>query len=107
MQLLHARHMPSFLGLLHTVADKHDASTHVQERSEAANGFLPRNPQRVQRPGRRTKEMEHRLVMARMQRQIPDDGSHTEMIGTNHQTDNDDNEPLECGYSGKTITECQ
>jgi len=44
--------------------------------------------------------------MTRMQRQIPDDGSDTEMIGTNHQTDNDDNEPLEGGGAGKASSKC-
>ncbi|CAG5078195.1 Uncharacterized protein TXXE_02110 [Thermobacillus xylanilyticus] len=28
------------------------------------------------------------------------------MIGTNHQTDNDDNEPLEGGDAGKASSKC-
>lgn len=70
------------------------------------NDILLGEPQRSRRPGGRTKEMDHRLVMTGMQRQIPDDGSDTEIIGTNHQTDNDDNEPLEGGGAGKASSKC-
>ncbi|EJW13830.1 hypothetical protein PAV_4c03860 [Paenibacillus alvei DSM 29] len=48
--------------------------------------------------------MKHRFIMTRIERQIPDDGSDTEMIGTDHQTDNDDYEPLEGGGARETST---
>ncbi len=105
MQFLHARHMPSLLGLLHAVADKHDPSANIVERRKTVHGLLPDKPQRIQRPRGGTKEMEHRFVVTRIEREIPDDRSYTKMIGTDHQTDNKDNEPLEGGGARETSTE--
>ncbi len=48
--------------------------------------------------------MKNRLVMTRPQRQIPHDGSDTELISAHHETDNDYDEPLvRCG-SGEAIS---
>lgn len=47
--------------------------------------------------------MEHRFIVARMQRQIPDDGGHAKRVGSHYQTDNDHNKPLEGGTEERKL----
>ncbi|WP_313996340.1 hypothetical protein [uncultured Paenibacillus sp.] len=49
--------------------------------------------------------MDQALVATRMQREIPYQSRHPQLIGAQHQTDNDDNEPLEGSDSGKASLE--
>ena len=103
MQLLHARHIRGFLGLLHPVANEHDASPHVHQRNEKVIDFLPAAaiPATRRRNGRNASIRNDADA-------VPDPGrwKSPEVIGTNHQTDNDDNEPFEGSGAGKASSKC-
>ncbi len=49
--------------------------------------------------------MDHCLITARPQRQVTDNGSDTQVVGTEHQAHNKDYEPVESGFSGEAGTE--
>lgn len=51
--------------------------------------------------------MNHRFIVTRMHLQISHDGGEAEMIGTNHEADDYDNEPLEGGGSGEASSKCR
>jgi hypothetical protein len=44
--------------------------------------------------------------MTRIQRQIPDDGGYSKMVGTDHQTNDDDHEPPEGGGTSEASSKC-
>jgi len=49
--------------------------------------------------------MEHCLIAVRPKRQVTDNGSDTQVVGTEHQAYNKDYEPAESGFSGEAGTE--
>ncbi len=49
--------------------------------------------------------MEHRLIAVRPQCQVTDNGSDTQVVGTEHQAYNKDYEPVESGFPGEAGTE--
>ncbi len=49
--------------------------------------------------------MDHCLIAARPQPQVADNGSDTQVVGTEHHAHNKDYEPVESGFSGEAGTE--
>ena len=107
MHLLHARHIPPFLGLLHPITNKDDTPTYVEQWGHSANHFEPGKAKGIERPGIGTKKVNHRFIVTRMFSQAANDGREAPVVGSNHEADDDHNKPLVGSFPGKARTKCR
>lgn len=105
VELLDPWHPAAFLGLFHPISDQDNAILHHQERRMLAHDLEPLLPQRRKGPARRMEEMNERFVTPGIQREISNHRSNAQMVGAQHEADDNHNEPLERGFSREARTE--
>ena len=81
-EFFHSGNATSLFGLLHAVSDENMKTVFLIQRKEPENRLKPALPYPVQGPGGGTEEMEHGQITVRLQGEVTDHGSHSELIGT-------------------------